>query len=50
LFANQIPKLLSEYNVNELQVIMDWNIKLSEAFHSEIEKLKRNNNITPRFQ
>jgi DNA-binding MarR family transcriptional regulator len=50
LFANQIPKLLSEYNVNELQVITDWNIKLSEAFHSEIEKLKRNNNITPRFQ
>lgn len=41
LFVNQIPKLLSEYKEEELQLITDWNTRLSEVFHGEIEKLKK---------
>lgn len=41
LFVNQIPKLLSEYKEEELQLITDWNTKLSGVFHGEIEKLKK---------
>lgn len=41
LFVNQLPKLLSEYKDADLQLITDWNTRLSGAFHSEIEKLKK---------
>lgn len=40
LFANQIPNLLSEYKIDELRLIMEWNIKIAAVFHSEIKKLK----------
>lgn len=40
LFANQIPNLLSEYKIDELKLIMEWNIKIAAVFHSEITKLK----------
>lgn len=40
LFANQIPNLLSEYTIDELKLIMEWNIKIAAVFHSEIQKLK----------
>lgn len=40
LFANQIPSLLSEYKIDELRLIMEWNIKIAAVFHSEIKKLK----------
>ena len=40
LFANQIPNLLSEYKIDELKLIMEWNIKIAAVFHNEIEKMK----------
>lgn len=40
LFTNQIPNLLSEYKIDELRLIMEWNIKIAAVFHSEIKKLK----------
>lgn len=40
LFTNQIPNLLSEYKIDELRLIMEWNIKIATVFHSEINKLK----------
>lgn len=40
LFANQIPKLLSTYKTNELELITEWNTKIANVFYTEIEKLK----------
>lgn len=40
LFANQIPNLLSEYKIDELKLIMEWNIRIAALFHGEIKKLK----------
>jgi len=40
LFTNQIPNILSKYSTEELQLILDWNKKITIAFHNEIKKLK----------
>lgn len=40
LFTNQIPNLLSRYKTEELELIMDWNTRLTTVFHQEIEKLR----------
>lgn len=40
LFANQMPKILSEYKSNEIAIITDWNSKLISLFQDEIKKLK----------
>lgn len=39
-FVNQVPLLLSEYDVNQIKLITDWNTKIAILFHSEIKKLK----------
>ncbi|MFA7216918.1 MAG: MarR family transcriptional regulator [Candidatus Paceibacterota bacterium] len=40
LFANKIPNLLSTYKTDEIKLIEEWNIKMAEVLHNEIEKLK----------
>lgn len=40
LFANQMPKILSEYTSEEIAIISDWNLKLISLFQDEIKKLK----------
>lgn len=44
VFQNKLPNILSEYKDEELKLIIDWNRKLSDIFHSEIEKIKTTNN------
>jgi DNA-binding MarR family transcriptional regulator len=44
IFVNQLPNNLSEYNNEELNLITNWNKKLSDIFHSEIEKIRKNKN------
>ena len=40
IFANKLPNSLSGYEDKELNLIIDWNKKLSNIFHEEIEKIK----------
>ncbi|MGW8185550.1 MAG: MarR family winged helix-turn-helix transcriptional regulator [Candidatus Moraniibacteriota bacterium] len=40
LFANQMPKILSEYTSDEIAIITDWNSKLISLFQDEIKKLE----------
>ncbi|MFA5934592.1 MAG: helix-turn-helix domain-containing protein [Candidatus Paceibacterota bacterium] len=40
IFADKLPNNLSEYKDEELNLITNWNKKLSDIFHSEIEKIK----------
>ncbi len=40
IFVDQLPNNLSEYSNEELTLITNWNKKLSDIFHSEIEKIK----------
>lgn len=42
IFVNQLPNNLSEYSNEELNLIANWNKKLSDIFHSEIEKIRKN--------
>jgi len=41
IFVNQLPNNLSEYNNEELNLITNWNKKISDIFHSEIVKTKK---------
>lgn len=40
IFVDKLPNNLSEYKDEELNLIANWNKKLSDIFHSEIEKMK----------
>lgn len=40
IFINKLPNNLSEYKDKDLELIINWNKKLTEIFHSEIEKIK----------
>ncbi len=40
IFVDKLPNNLSEYKDEELNLISNWNKKLSDIFHSEIEKIK----------
>jgi DNA-binding MarR family transcriptional regulator len=40
LFANQMPKILSEYTSDEIAIITNWNSRLISLFQDEIKKLK----------
>lgn len=40
IFVNKLPDNLSEYTDAELNLITNWNEKLSDIFHDEIEKIK----------
>ncbi len=40
IFVDKLPNNLSEYKDEELNLITNWNKKLSDIFHSEIEKIK----------
>jgi DNA-binding MarR family transcriptional regulator len=44
IFVNQLPNNLSEYNNEELNLLINWNKKLSDIFHREIEKIRKNKN------
>jgi DNA-binding MarR family transcriptional regulator len=41
IFVDKLPNNLSEYKDEELNLIANWNKKLSDIFHSEIEKNKK---------
>lgn len=42
IFVNELPNNLSEYSKKELNLIINWNKKLSNLFHNEIKKIKTN--------
>lgn len=44
IFVDKLPNNLSEYKDEELNLISNWNKKLSDIFHSEIEKIRKNKN------
>jgi len=44
IFVDKLPNNLSEYKDEELNLITNWNKKLSDIFHSEIEKIRKNKN------
>lgn len=44
IFVDKLPNNLSEYKDEELNLIANWNKKLSDIFHSEIEKIRKNKN------
>jgi DNA-binding MarR family transcriptional regulator len=41
IFINQLPNNLSEYKDKDLDLIINWNKKLTDIFHGEIEKIKQ---------
>lgn len=40
IFVNKLPNSLAGYEDKELNLIINWNKKLSDIFHDEIEKMK----------
>lgn len=40
IFVDKLPNILSEYKDEELNLIINWNKRLSDIFHGEIEKIK----------
>lgn len=44
IFVDKLPNNLSEYKDEELNLIINWNKKLSDIFHGEIEKIRKNKN------
>jgi len=40
IFVDKLPNSLSGYEDKELNLIINWNKKLSDIFHDEIEKIK----------
>lgn len=44
IFVDKLPNNLSEYKDEELNLIVNWNKKLSDILHSEIEKIRKNKN------
>lgn len=40
IFVDKLPNSLSGYDDKELNLIINWNKKLSDIFHEEIEKIK----------
>ncbi|MBK5215905.1 MAG: MarR family transcriptional regulator [Candidatus Pacebacteria bacterium] len=40
IFADKLPNNLSAYKDEELNLIINWNEKLSDIFHGEIKKFK----------
>lgn len=43
IFSKQVPEIISEYTTPELQLIADWNIKISTLFREKASKLKSKN-------
>lgn len=40
IFSKQVPEISSEYTTSELQLIADWNIKISTLFLEKVIKFK----------
>jgi DNA-binding MarR family transcriptional regulator len=43
LFSKQLPKILSEYTAEELQLITDWNVKMTNTLQAEIKNIQNKN-------